>query len=79
MLIKEAGSRQSDLDELNALLALPHVNADTKQQIRQEIRNIQAGIKGETDAAFQINFHYENSPRWAVIHDLRLEFEGHAA
>lgn len=79
MLIKEADSRQSDLDELNALLALPHVNADTKQQIRQEIRNIQSGIKGETDAAFQINFHYENSPRWAVIHDLRLEFEGHAA
>ena len=47
MLIKEADSRQSDLDELNALLALPHVNADTKQQIRQEIRNIQSGIKGE--------------------------------
>lgn len=79
MLIKEADSRQSDLDELNALLALPHVNADTKQQIRQEIRNIQSGIKGETDAAFQINFHYENSHKWAVIHDLRLEFEGHAA
>ena len=79
MLIKEADSHQSDLDELNALLALPHVNADTKQQIRQEIRNIQSGIKGETDAAFQINFHYENSHKWAVIHDLRLEFEGHAA
>ena len=79
MLIKEADSRQRDLDELNALLALPHVNADTKQQIRQEIRNIQSGIKGETDAAFQINFHYENSHKWAVIHDLRLEFEGHAA
>ena len=79
MLIKEADNRQSDLDELNALLALPHVNADTKQQIRQEIRNIQSGIKGETDAAFQINFHYENSHKWAVIHDLRLEFEGHAA
>lgn len=35
--------------------------------------------KAKTDAAFQINFHYENSHKWAVIHDLRLEFEGHAA
>ena len=43
------------------------------------IPSSKSGIKGETDAAFQINFHYEDSHKWAVIHDLRLEFEGHAA
>lgn len=79
MLIKESDKRKQDIADLAALLDLPHVDVGTKQKIQAQIRKIQSGVKGESDAAFQINFHYENSSKWAVIHDLRLEFEGHAA
>lgn len=79
MLIKESDKRKQDIADLTVLLDLPHVDIGTKQKIQAQIRKIQSGVKGESDAAFQINFHYENSPTWAVIHDLRLEFKGHAA
>ena len=62
MLIKEMDerARERDLAELNALLQLPHVSPYTKEQIKQTIRNIQSGLKGEKDAAYHINFYYEN-------------------
>ena len=81
MLIKEIDERdrKCDLTELKALLQLPHVSPYTKEQIKQTIRNIQSGLKGEKDAAYHINFYYENHKNWAVIHDLRLEVDGHSA
>ena len=36
-------------------------------------------MKGENDAAYQINFHYGNGKNWAVIHDLRIEHKGRVA
>ena len=71
MLIKEMDerARERDLAELNALLQLPYVPAYTKEQIKKTIRNIQSGLKGEKDAAYHINFYYENHKNWAVIHD----------
>lgn len=79
MIIKHAEGRNKDLETLNQLLALPHINQETKAKISREIRNIQSGLKGEEEAAYQIDFHYGNSPRWMVIHDLRLEHNGHTA
>lgn len=77
MLIKEIDER--DLAELNALLNLPHVSQNTKNQIQQTIGKIQSGLKGEKEAAYHINFYYENTKNWAVIHDLRLEVDGYSA
>lgn len=79
MLIKEAEGREYDLAELNGLLTLPNISPTQKQQIQREIRNIQSGLKGEQEAAYQINFHYKDNKNWAVIHDLRLELNGHVA
>lgn len=44
-----------------------------------ELRIRQAGLKGERESAYLIDFHFERSPNWAVIHDLRLEQGGRVA
>lgn len=79
MIIKDSDNRENDLSELNRLLELPQLSQEQKNQIQREIRNIQSGLKGEKEAAYQINFLYGNNKNWAVIHDLRLELEGHSA
>lgn len=58
---------------------LPYISQDQRKQIEREIRNIQSGLKGEQEAAYQINFHYKNNANWAILHDLRFEFNGDAA
>lgn len=80
MIIKHADNRNRDIDELNALLTLPYVDAATQKKIQEEIQRIRSGIKGENDAAYIINFHYgDHSKNWAVIHDLRVEYQGRVA
>lgn len=36
-------------------------------------------MKGEAEAAYEMEFHYAASKNWMVIHDLRLECEGRVA
>jgi hypothetical protein len=79
MLIKSADDKTSDIDTLTSLAARPDVSSETRQRIEQEIRNIQAGVRGERDAAYEIDFIYKASNNWAVIHDLRIEHEGRVA
>ncbi|SDY89922.1 Nuclease-related domain-containing protein [Lysobacter sp. yr284] len=49
------------------------------KQAATELRIRQAGLKGERESAYLIDFHFERSPNWAVIHDLRLEQGGRVA
>jgi hypothetical protein len=79
MLIKPADDRTPDLQALQALAARPDVQSDLRSRIEQEIRNIQSGIRGEQEAAYEIEFHYGQSRNWMSIHDLRLECEGRVA
>lgn len=79
MLIKSAEDRDSDIKILESLLNHLAASALTKRSIEKEIRTIKAGVKGENDAAYQINFHYGNGKNWAVIHDLRIEHKGRVA
>lgn len=79
MIIKHAEGRDKDLAELNGLLALPGLSLDTRKQIQREIRNIQSGLKGEQEAAYQIDFLLKDRKNCIVIHDLRLEFDGYVA
>lgn len=44
-----------------------------------ELRIRKAGLKGESESAYLIDFHFARSPNWAVIHDLRLEHHGRTA
>lgn len=79
MIIKQAASRNHDLEALNALLSSPQVDRLTKNKIIREIKNIQSGLQGEKEAAYQMNFHYADSKNWMIIHDLRIEHQGQVA
>ncbi|MEF8751587.1 MAG: nuclease-related domain-containing protein [Candidatus Accumulibacter necessarius] len=79
MLIKATDDKTKDIDALKLLSARPDASADTRKKVEQEIRNIQSGIKGEAEAAYEIEFHYGASKNWMALHDLRLECEGRVA
>ena len=76
VLVKTADDRQPDLDALAVLLARPALDARTRRRIEQEIRAIRAGIRGERDAAYEIDFFTSDRPHWAILHDLRLDVDG---
>ncbi len=76
MIIKKADDKRSTIIALQQLLEHPSANAEVKQRIRQEIRNIQAGVRGEDEAAYQMKVQFGSSPNWMVIHDLRIKHRG---
>lgn len=79
MLIKSADDKQRDIEALTALLKRSDLYDSTRQKIEREIRNIRAGLAGEREAAYEIDFHYGDSTKNVVIHDLRIEVEGRVA
>lgn len=79
MIIKEADAKDSQVAELESLGARRDIDEHVRKRIEQEIRNIRAGIKGEKEAAYEIDFHFGPSKNYAVIHDLRIEVEGRVA
>ena len=79
MLIKSADDKQRDIEALTALLKRPDLYDSTRQKIEREIRYIRAGLAGEREAAYEIDFHYGESTKKVVIHDLRIEIEGRVA
>jgi hypothetical protein len=79
MLIKSADDKRPQIDALEALLARPDVDAQTRRRIEQEIRSIRVGASGERDAAYEIEFHYGESRNRMSIHDLRIEVDGRVA
>lgn len=79
MIIKEADDKKSQIATLEALGARRDASPEVRKRIEQEIRNIRSGIKGEEEAAYEINFHFGATKNYAVIHDLRIEVEGRVA
>lgn len=79
MLIKYAEDRSQDVETLKKLLEHPDASERTRKQIEQQISAILSGMQGEKEAAYEINFYFETSPNWIVIHDLRLEVDGKVA
>ena len=78
MLLKAADDKSKDIETLQGLMTHPAITADVKRKIEQEIRFIHSGVKGERDAAYEIEFHYR-SKNWAIIHDLRIQHNGRVA
>lgn len=76
MIIKEADDKQSQLNTLKGLLTHPNADASKIKRIEQEVRNIQAGIRGEEESAYEMKVHYGESKNWMIIHDLRIEHNG---
>jgi hypothetical protein len=79
MQIKAADDRTADVAKLERLAARPGLPSKTRQKIEQEIRSMQAGVTGERDAAYEIEFYLGKSANYATIHDLRLEHDGRVA
>jgi hypothetical protein len=76
MIIKPADGKQQQKTALQNLLNHPGADATTKKRIEQELRNIQAGVRGEEEAAYEMKVHYGDSANWMIIHDLRIEHGG---
>ena len=76
MLIKQADDCS---DVLRALEQRATQRGPDARRAAEDLRIRQAGIKGEKDSAYFINFDYARSANWAVIHDLRLEHGGRTA
>jgi hypothetical protein len=74
--IKAHDDRTADVAALERLLDRPDVPAATRKRIEAEIRQLQAGLRGEKDAAYEIEFWFGRSKNWATIHDLRIEVDG---
>ena len=78
MIFKDRDSKKNDLILLKKILSC---NITEKQRflVTRELINIQKGNVGENNAAYFINFYYGKSPKWAVIHDLRIELNDQIA
>lgn len=76
MIIKEPDDRKQQIDILQSLIARPDCPAESRKRIEQEVRNIQSGIRGEEEAAYEMKVRYGQSKNWMVVHDLRVEHNG---
>jgi hypothetical protein len=79
MIIKPADNKEIDIAVLQGFLERSDVTNDTKKRVEQEIKNIYAGLKGEREAAYEMEFTYGQSKNWMLIHDLRIVFEDKVA
>ncbi|MDD4912354.1 MAG: NERD domain-containing protein [Sideroxydans sp.] len=77
MIVKHADDKSVAIAELESLLS--DSNAKQKMLIEKEIGMMRSGMKGESEAAYLIDFHFKDSDRMAVVHDLRFEIDGQVA
>jgi len=78
MIIKSRDPKDRDIAELDALLK--QADAPGKRfLVERELRAMKAGIAGEEDCAYYINFYFGKSHNWCVLHDLRIEHQGRVA
>ena len=77
MLLKAPDDKRHQLTELDRLATVAPL--PRRRQIIDESRILRAGIKGEQEAAYLLDFHFKASRNTAIIHDLRLEVNGRVA
>ena len=79
MILKETDAKSVHLAELASLLANPRVPPDKQALIERELKFMRAGMKGESESAYDIDFYSGAHKNRIVIHDLRLEHNGRVA
>lgn len=77
MILKTYRANEAAITELESLLTT--APASTKSRIEQELRYMRAGIKGEQESAYFIDFENAASTNRVVLHDLRFEVNGRIA
>jgi hypothetical protein len=78
MIFKAKDPISDQLRELELALQHPLPDRD-RRHLEKELAQRRAGLNGEEEAAYHINFHMRDSANWAVIHDLRIEWKGRSA
>lgn len=79
MLLKSADDRSHDIEMLESLLLHPAADDRIRKKVQRQIVALRTGMQGEKKAAYEINFHFEASEYWAMIHDLRITAGGRVA
>lgn len=77
MIIKSRDDQTEVLATLERLR--DRAEGATQRSIEAELRNLRAGIQGEKDAAYYLDFDLGSTKNWIVIHDLRIEVGGRVA
>jgi hypothetical protein len=78
MIIRKMDSKEEEIAELEALLK-GKLTLRQRFSLERELKAIRAGVSGEKDSAYYIDYYFGPSKNWAVIHDLRLEHKGQVA
>ena len=78
MLIKTKELIEEEIYQLNDLLK-QDLSLHQKFLVERELQILQSGLNGELNSTHFLNFYYQDSPDWAVIHDLSIENNGDAA
>lgn len=71
MILKHADNKDAQITQLEQLLTM--APADSRTMVERELRTVRAGLKGEQEAAYLIDFDMKESTKTGVIHDLRME------
>lgn len=77
MLIKTMDDRSEELAQLEQVAK--SATGDVAKLAAKDLSIRRAGIKGESQSAYLIDFHFAAPPNWAVIHDLRVEHDSRVA
>lgn len=78
MIFKEKDSQEEQIRVLEHTVEQA-ASGKERQRYESELAQMRAGVKGEQEAAYHINFHLKDSLNWAVIHDLRIEWNDRVA
>src|SRR6266478_1828239 len=78
MILKTKDSQDAQLRLLEQQLQRS-TSEKARRSLERERTLIQAGLEGEKEAAYHIDFHLKDQANWAVIHDLRLDWNGRIA
>lgn len=77
MILKKADDKKPQIQALQSLLNI--AEGEKKNKIQKELNILRAGIKGEQETNYHIDFNFGKSEKHVVIHDLRLESNGNVA
>lgn len=77
MLIKQTDDHSEALAQLERIATTGR--GDAAKHAAKDLAIRKAGVKGESESAYLIDFHFAESINWAVIHDLRIEYNGRVA
>ena len=78
MILKAKDSLQDAVEELENALRKP-LPTERRKLLEKDLAVLRAGEKGEKEAAYHIDFDLKDSSNWAVIHDLRIEWNARVA